>query len=141
MPSRAPRTRGWTDLKPRGGRPRVESPAHAGMDREPARDATPGGLRAPRTRGWTRLEFFFGGVPRESPAHAGMDRPLGPATDQAAREPRARGDGPLTARARGVWATRAPRTRGWTERTVAQSLLDGESPAHAGMDRALRSRC
>ncbi len=157
---RAPRTRGWTGTAPVAGHVRDESPAHAGMDRlvrgflvraggEPrARGDGPAGFggsfgfvkRAPRTRGWTvehgRLQLFRG----ESPAHAGMDRTWGQPHERTHREPRARGDGPEM-RLRWLAAeARAPRTRGWAEHRLIQNTGDGESPAHAGMDRLVSSQ-
>ena len=136
---RAPRTRGWTVRVADDLRAKIESPAHAGMDRcrtvrsttaagEPrARGDGPTGVpagiwsraRAPRTRGWTvLLPLGFVGA-AESPAHAGMDRRSVSKTEQA--------------------RPRAPRTRGWTGRGEHHRHAGEESPAHAGMDRSPRN--
>ena len=153
--TRAPRTRGWTGCFFGGGGHPVESPAHAGMDRtcpalprtnsrEPRargdgpnrpRPDVPWPVRAPRTRGWTfRCGPAHASLP-ESPAHAGMDRRPGCNGAGPGREPRARGDGPITRLETRQWKRRAPRTRGWTAVRVRALRRRCESPAHAGMDR------
>ena len=132
----SPRTRGWTDGRPRHLDQAGVFPAHAGMDRT----LTPSGRMAhpfsPRTRGWT--------------AHHRRVRAGGQ------RFPRARGDGPTRVGALCWQRPFSPRTRGWTGRrllpllhdrafsprtrgwTVVGGIGSGGNPvfpAHAGMDR------
>ena len=95
-------------------------------------------LRAPRTRGWTGLKSIVAAPINESPAHAGMDRTPQTGSWNCAREPRARGDGPVENLKPAPRNTRAPRTRGWTPGRRAGPVPGRESPAHAGMDLRLR---
>ena len=153
----SPPTRGWTDfrvpLDPVAG----GFPAHAGMDRSPARPRCchPGFPRprgdgpiladgvcgysgvSPPTRGWTRLQAQSPRDLHGFPAHAGMDRPSGQRTQRPRRFPRPRGDGPcrLLHWVSHSWVS--PPTRGWTIPYVTDDPTRHGFPAHAGMDRAL----
>ena len=73
------------------------------------------------------------------PAHAGMDPQTLSAPDGVGGFPRPRGDGPSAA-PRTTWRYRvSPPTRGWTLRRGAGRDVPGGFPAHAGMDRNLRT--
>ena len=115
--SASPHTRGWTVV----GHPlqlgALGFPAHAGMDpswssrRRPRRwlPRTRGDgpsrsctgrfwlTASPHTRGWTRAQPSARVHPSGFPAHAGMNPAAGTDTNQRARLPRARGDGPQDA--------------------------------------------
>src|SRR5699024_9816187 len=93
--------------------------------------------RAPRTRGWTAIVEWLKDVPGESPAHAGMDRWPRVCAARWGGEPRARGDGPPSWNGSRTCPARAPRTRGWTAGLGSAPPVGVESPAHAGMDRAV----
>ena len=94
----------------------------------------PGPL-SPRTRGWTarpRQPFFAAGV---VPAHAGVDRgPWGERHDKGSC-PRARGGGPIIVLSLCYGKGLSPRTRGWTDVTIADEVSSFVVPAHAGVDR------
>ena len=153
----SPRSRGWTSTSPGSGRRGPGFPALAGMD--PAVRAcggsTPGLPRArgdgpvamstplpfvpasPRSRGWTRDRRAPSPSSGGFPALAGMDlspprRPFAPT-----RLPRARGDGPETARATFLAYAASPRSRGWTLRPGGAGSARRGFPALAGMDLAL----
>ena len=149
-----PPTRGWTwsVTVPRcwpGG-----SPAYAGMDRLPDREARfhiglprlrgdgPGSTKAPHgpplapppTRGWTLR------IPRGtydsmgSPAYAGMD-PTPERLDYLSRRlPRLRGDGPGNHDTNDKLIQAPPPTRGWTLSASPRIGWEWGSPAYAGMD-------
>ena len=130
----SPRTRGWTPLRKRRARSARGFPAHAGMD-----PTLPGKRRplpwlprargdgpeltaiylleagaSPRTRGWTILVARRRPRARGFPAHAGMDPGLKFRANVYVGLPRARGDGPATARSPHPRQKASPRTRGWT---------------------------
>ena len=90
--------------------------------------------RAPRTWGWTGSGLRGVGDEEESPTHVGMDLWVYLGKRHAGREPHARGDGPQQAITPHERRTRAPRTWGWTVRTIAAASPVWESPTHVGMD-------
>src|SRR5690606_32980149 len=96
-------------------------------------------VSAPRTRGWTELPRWPVGGRVVGPAHAGMDRATSLAGWRPRGRPRARGDGPFSAKLRDVVKTSAPRTRGWTTRSDHGAFQPHVGPAHAGMDRSRRA--
>ena len=156
----SPRSRGWTLRRwtPRPATPGF--PALAGMDlpRPPSRPAASrlprargDGPRAPRTsagrrmasprsRGWTPAQCGQGGDHHGFPALAGMDPLRVEQAPEAPRLPRARGDGPEAPRRAPRRAPASPRSRGWTECTLAEVETLAGFPALAGMDRLAEDR-
>ena len=156
----SPHTRGWT--RPQDVLQALAGgfPAHAGMDPRYARHTgyfrglprTRGdgpyrwraqtwfGPASPHTRGWTQRRSGVPAVGIGFPAHAGMDRVGLLVAGDFGRLPRTRGDGPVSSAQSLIQTEASPHTRGWTRecRRVA-ARLDG-FPAHAGMDRLLKSR-
>ena len=149
----SPRTRGWSPRAQGAAGNKSVLPAHAGMVPSATRasrvsecaprargdgpngawDASRAQLCSPRTRGWSQLRHACPSPRLVLPAHAGMVPPRRRTSAQAARAPRARGDGPWgTSRPRPP-ATCSPRTRGWSPRTGNPLLRDEVLPAHAGM--------
>ena len=129
-----PHTRGWTRGDGRTVPVHRGSPAHAGMDhsdwgRRPACPWAP-----PHTRGWTHVQRRKVTGPDGSPAHAGMDPARLRCGRRTGRLPRTRGDGPHTSTNPTAMARAPPHTRGWTPEPQRVPLVDGGSPAHAGMD-------
>ena len=94
----------------------------------------------PPTRGWTPDTDQYDWDGTGSPAHAGMDPSAARPAPHRRRLPRPRGDGPDLADLRAATSGAPPPTRGWTFHGAAARLLHDGSPAHAGMDRARRSR-
>ncbi len=149
-----PLTRGWTQRSRQARRPRLGSPAHAGMDPR-RRSPRPQRCRLPRsrgdgpvtepatlallaapplTRGWTRSTAAAKPASAGSPAHAGMDPRLLCRGAVRVRLPRSRGDGPFTRQLTTEWRKAPPLTRGWTLPRDALEVPTTGSPAHAGMD-------
>ncbi len=151
----SPHTRGWTGTATRQHRLRPVFPAHAGMDRIPARCMVPwhrfprtrgdGPTAAkktpakkpfsPHTRGWTVARGKASGGAPVFPAHAGMDRQSHEKSRMARRFPRTRGDGPCHWGRAPQGRTFSPHTRGWTGVEGFADVPGGVFPAHAGMDR------
>ena len=155
----SPPTRGWTH----SARARCALwrgfPAHAGMDLRAAdahrlmpRFPRPRGdgptienvstvvnAVSPPTRGWTRSYRTTAHDLRGFPAHAGMDLYARRYLYRTFRFPRPRGDGPKEWGGRGLRFTVSPPTRGWTVIRANQSRITAGFPAHAGMDRFIRS--
>ena len=150
----SPRTRGWTRLAFQRAHVQPLLPAHAGMDppaprRTVSAEAAPRargdgpvattGTAAwincsPRTRGWTLVGtpwVMTGGL---LPAHAGMDPESPLMTTDQPTAPRARGDGPTSARNSKRVFVCSPRTRGWTRVQLVGIPGVELLPAHAGMD-------
>ena len=110
----SPHTRGWTPRRRLLADPLRGFPAHAGMDRGPA--------KRPAHR------------PKGFPAHAGMDPRWTSPRAAAAGIPRTRGDGPSATYIVGVVERDSPHTRGWTHRFYTPPAFRDGIPAHAGMD-------
>ena len=68
-----------------------------------------------------------------------MDRQQGARRPGRPRDPHARGDGPVDARARKYLSARSPRAWGWTGHRRLRTDRLAEIPTRVGMDR--RSRC
>ena len=153
-PESAPRTRGSTLALRANLRAGGVCPAHAGIDHiiaaspslsaglPRARGDRPGqsnvsveSLRsAPRTRGSTQGSRPLARDPPVCPAHAGIDPSSSARCSCGLCLPRARGDRPHTARARGRRRTSAPRTRGSTLEVWRSGDQWSVCPAHAGID-------
>ena len=150
----SPRSRGWTVDLGAGRDPRGGFPALAGMDPRPPAAATSKRriprargdgpswstgrssrpTDSPRSRGWTRRRDAIRAPGGGFPALAGMDPGRSPATTAAAGIPRARGDGPPSARFSAARIRDSPRSRGWTQDPFAFISPPAGFPALAGMD-------
>jgi len=88
---------------------------------------------SPRTRGWSRRRLPPQPVLGLLPAHAGMVPGVPGTSTSAGAAPRARGDGPTTARTLPGVRACSPRTRGWSPCDSGDSPVRPLLPAHAGM--------
>ena len=149
-----PHARGWTPKTMRFTGTGVVSPARAGMDLTFSRTSPVAGsfprtrgdgprrsslstgsaLFPPHARGWTVPEAVADGVLQVSPARAGMDPYRRVRSPHVSRFPRTRGDGPSAPSPSRSATAFPPHARGWTLRTVAESVSNRVSPARAGMD-------
>jgi len=149
-----PRSRGWTPAAALSGRQIPASPALAGMDLQSRKkgltthcfprargDGPPAPGRKghttqlpPRSRGWTLTNGRIEQPRMASPALAGMDPAAASSGIQSRSFPRARGDGPVSARAADPLLMLPPRSRGWTCGLEPVEHDGVASPALAGMD-------
>jgi len=153
-PAAPPLTRGSTRSTTWMARPRLGSPAHAGID-----PAGWTGLikenRLPRSRGdrpssaqvvrlrWRAPPLTRGSTPRQfppvserlgSPAHAGIDPPPTYRTSNPTWLPRSRGDRPVSRNRERLNEWAPPLTRGSTPDQPSPARNPAGSPAHAGID-------
>ncbi len=156
----APRLRGWSELVLAVDMRWHVGPAPAGMVRgHPAgRRGAPSRPRAcgdgpwpgiahhdsetsaPRLRGWSAARAAAAEDPRVGPAPAGMVPRFAKSLGKSSRRPRACGDGPVDADAKGAVGESAPRLRGWSVIFTAVGWVIAVGPAPAGMVRSGSTR-
>ena len=76
---------------------------------------------------------------RQTSAHAEMDPCASPATKPATTNLRSRGDGPKPLRLIGSGLFKPPLTRRWTHGCCSFHRVNGQTSAHAEMDRTVSS--